>query len=176
MPANLFEVASTAATDITKGYGSTGKGALHQKHTCRCPCGTCGTATQDTFHPQDLRLIAEATDKMKKKRGPIDASVVHHSSAPDGVEPVSAMSALSTFKTPKQRHVGKSARSGVADRRPMPPDSNPWKMLLDARRGYTYAVRVLDKILGLFRRAGSQPEEGSSAEPLSNRALVLLFQ
>ena len=65
MPANLFEVASTGDTDISKGYGSTGKGAMHQKQTCKRPCGTCGTATQDTFHPQDLRLIAEATAKMK---------------------------------------------------------------------------------------------------------------
>ena len=110
---------------------------------------------------------------MKKKRGTGDAPVIV---APDGIEPVSAMSALSTFKTPKQRHVGKSARYGVADLRPTPPDSNPWKMLLDARRGYEYAVGVLARVLGVFRWAGSQPEEGSNAEPLSNRALVLLFK
>ena len=54
MLANLFEVPSPAATDITKGYGSTGKGALYQKHTCRRPFGTCGTATQNTCHPQDF--------------------------------------------------------------------------------------------------------------------------
>ena len=84
---------------------------------------------------------------------------------------------MSTFKTPRQRNVGKSARSGLVNRQPPMPDSNPWRTLLKKRRGYHFAVKVLHRCISLFWKKGSKDVfAGDQTLPVQNQALVLLFR
>ena len=83
---------------------------------------------------------------------------------------------IGTFKTPKNRHVGRSAGAGLVDQSPKVKDSNPWAELLSKRRGYEFSICVLARIIAMFRQYGSKPEDGYEEEPLANKALVLIFQ
>ena len=60
-----------------------------------------------------------------------------------------------TFKNPKRRHVKRSARAGLVDRRPKAEDSNPWVELLSKRRGYEFSIKVMTRIIAMFHRHGS---------------------
>ena len=67
-----------------------------------------------------------------------------------------AATAIGTVKAPRQRNIGKSVRSGFEDRHPPMKDSNPWRTLLQKRRGYNFAVKVLSRCLSLFRKKDSK--------------------
>ena len=63
-----------------------------------------------------------------------------------------SFAALSNFKNLGRRRRGAlSARSGLQDPRPPKQDTNIWSELLGRHRGYTYAARVLSRILKMVK-------------------------
>jgi len=90
-----------------------------------------------------------------------------------------AAAAITNFKPGGSR--AKRSTQGARTHLVAPPgpvglDTNPWAPLLKSRRGLNFSVRVLERLLALFRARGSVPVEGCGEEPLTARALVLLFQ
>ena len=97
--------------------------------------------------------------------------------APTSRPDVLAAAAIGTFKgNPQPRRATRGVRAGLKDRRTPGPDTNVWKTLLEKRRGYDFAKRILIRILQLFRRAGSRPVEGTLTEALDKRAMLALFR
>ena len=86
-----------------------------------------------------------------------------------------SVAALSSFKMSKKRRIALSARSGLQDPRPPSKDTNIWSELLGRHRGYVYSARVLSKILGLFRNAGSINTSAIKSKGLYEKALWVLF-
>ena len=91
---------------------------------------------------------------------------------------VLAAAAIGTFKSggTRAKRATRGARAHLTNTPSPWTDANPWSQLLKARRGLQFSVRVLTKILQMFRSKGSTPLEGSPGEALTARALVLLFQ
>ena len=94
-------------------------------------------------------------EKEEKKKKKIKEKVC----SPTEVSILSS-AALSSFKMSKKRRIALSARSGLRDNRPTKQDTNIWSDLVGRHRGYVYAARILSKILGLFRAAGSINQTG----------------
>ena len=91
--------------------------------------------------------------KLKKKKKE-DSKLSEKVCSPREVSILSS-AAISSFKMSKKRIIALSARSGLKDPCPPNQDTNIWSELLGRHRGYVYSARVLFKILGLFRAAGS---------------------
>ena len=88
-----------------------------------------------------------------------------------------AAAVLSNFKGAgsRARRATRAVRSRLEDRRLPAQDSNPFRALLEARRGYHFAARVITRLLELFRKRGSVPLDGRDTESLPNKALIILF-
>ena len=77
----------------------------------------------------------------------------------------------------RARRATKGARSGLKDHREQQPDTNIWKQLLEKRRGYLFAARVLARILDWRRRHQKQEVGGDgSTETTEQRAVKELFR
>ena len=75
----------------------------------------------------------------------------------------------------RKRISAKSARSGIADKRPPREDNNMWKTLLESRQGYTYSVRVVARIIRLLRIRGSVSHSGPAGLSPHQKAMWTLF-
>ena len=91
---------------------------------------------------------------------------------------VLAAAAIGTFKSggTRAKRATRGARAHLTNTRPPWTDANPWSQLLKARRGLQFSVQGIERLLALFRAKGSTPVEGNLKEPLTARALVVLFQ
>jgi hypothetical protein len=171
LPANLLQLSVDPGTGPA-GYSSTGRSALHRRETCVQPCMVCGTSKPEDAHMQDKVLLQTAQDKFKtrlKAKSEVSKTKVTMT-RPAGRRTLAAAS-LGAFKSHRPRHVARSARSGLLDKRPIT-DDNPWSQLLSRRRGYRPAQRVLARILTLFRKWKAKDENDL---PEMDQALKLLF-
>ena len=128
-----------------------------------CPSGPSGVA--------NVPAVALVPDTA----APLEESEIDGGS---GLQPaVLSAAAIGCFKGngTRARMATKGARSALKDHRAPGPDTNKWKTLLKAKRGYWFAVRVIVRIFTLFCRAGSKPLEGTLTEPLDRRAVIALF-
>ena len=131
----------------------------------------CGTAPSDEASGQDAKLLKAAIENHFKK-GSVKRKSLNK--LQDNV--CFSAAALCTFKVSKKRRIALSARSGLPDPRPKAHDTNIWSRLIESRRGYVYAARVLAKILGLFREAGSTSQTGpEQCSGLYQKGLWALF-
>ena len=74
------------------------------------------------------------------------------SPAPDSFNAAS----LATLAPAHQlNRMGKSAQAGLTDRRPHPVGTNIWRSLISRRRGYLFALKVLQRIITEARKHGS---------------------
>ena len=100
-------------------------------------------------------------------------------SAIGGGETVFLAAAIKSFKGggSRARRAIKGARSGLKDHRKQQPDTNVWKQLLEKRRGYLFAARVLARILDWRRRHLKQEADGDgSTETTEQWAVLELFR
>ena len=94
-------------------------------------------------------------------------------------ETILSAAAITGFKGggSRARRATKGARSGLQDHRKQQPDTNVWKHLLEQRRGYLFAARVLARILAWSRRHKKQKADGDdSTETTEQRAVKELFR
>ena len=192
---NLFQ--QRPSTDRPpKGIHSTGTWGLARKEKCQNmfdvksikTCLMCGTAPMSEASKMDAKLLKVAQDQQPNRQtnkqtdylfSPTPALIGGRAGPPQAAptqENTSFSAAdLSTFKASKQRKMALAARSGIKDKRPLPEDNNRFKDLLARRRGLSPAVRVITRILKMFRAAGSKSTEGPAGAGLYQKALWLLF-
>ena len=188
---NRFSKQPAASQPLKGSLHSTGSWGLQRKEKCLPPtqggasCLMCETAPLHETSSQDRKLLKAAKEKHAKKTNLKKKSEIRPKSPMKvgGQKEVSVLSsaALSSFKVSKQRRQALSARSGLADRRPPPEDENLWRTVIASRRGYTYTVRVLARIIGLLRKgtkrlpAGSVSHSGPANLSAHQKALWTIF-
>jgi hypothetical protein len=151
------------------------------------------------FHPTDTKVLTKAREKMESKQSvvveesaqvkqPGTAAMTLKAASQRGTAAVKvspqvasqsgrllAAAAITNFKPGGSR--AKRSTQGARTNLVVPPgpawvDTNPWAPLLRARRGLQFSVRVVKRLLALFRANNSDPVEGDIQEPLTARAMI----
>jgi hypothetical protein len=150
--------------------------------------GTATTTMAGTLrNTSNVTVVAQATTaKPQSANTSTDTTVsrtvkpvVHTGESATGEsETVLSAAAITGFKGggSRPRRATKGARSGLKNHRTQQPDTNIWKQLLEKRQGYSFAARILGRILEWARRNQKQEVGENKSETTEQRAILELFR
>ena len=169
LPPSLIPSKSTNSPSVTRSPAMKGTATTTLAGTLRNTSSVTVVAQATTTKPPSATTSTDTTVSRTVK------PVVHTGESATGEsETVLSAAAITGFKCggSRPRRATKGARSGLKNHRTQQPDTNIWKQLLEKRQGYSFAARVLGRILDWARRHQKQEVGENKSETTEQRAIL----